>query len=99
MEQSESLELDDRILKALNHDIRRKILLELFKHGWAGYSELTRTLKLTTGVFYHHIRLLEEAELVVQSEGKIYEITPKGIQAIEFLKKSFSPIEESQLGH
>lgn len=99
MEQSKSLELDDRVLNALNHDIRRKILLELFDLGWAGYSELTRTLKLTTGVFYHHIRLLEEANLVKQSEEKTYEITPQGIKAIEFLKRSFPPIKESQIEH
>lgn len=99
MEQSVPIRLDDHILKALNHDIRRRILLELFELGWAGYSELTRTLKLTTGVFYHHIRLLEEAELVKQSEEKSYEITPQGIQAIEFLKRSFPPIKESQIEH
>lgn len=99
MEQLESIELDEASIKALNHDIRRKILLELFEQGWAGYTELTRVLKLTTGVFYHHIRLLEEAELVEQSKAKIYEITPKGIQAIDFLKHSFPPIKESQVEH
>ncbi len=99
MDQSESFDLDNHILKALNHDIRRKILLELFDLGWAGYSELTRVLKLTTGVFYHHIRLLEEANLVKQSEERTYEITPKGIQAIDFLKKTFPPIKESQIEH
>lgn len=99
MEESEPIKLDDQILKALNHDIRRKILLELFDQGWAGYSELVRVLKLKTGVFYHHIRLLEEAGLVDQSKEKTYEITPKGIQAIEFLKHSFPPIKESQVEH
>lgn len=99
MEQTVPIKLDDHILKALNHDIRRRILLELFELGWAGYSELIRTLKLTTGVFYHHIRLLEEAALVKQSEEKTYEITPQGITAIEFLKQSFPPIKESQMEH
>ncbi|MHA1330692.1 MAG: hypothetical protein ACTSR2_06415 [Candidatus Hodarchaeales archaeon] len=73
------------------------MLLELYEYGYAGYSELVQTLKLTTGVFYHHIRLLIEAELIKQSEDKTYKITPMGVQAGEFLRNSLPPQEKWQM--
>ncbi|WP_455143218.1 winged helix-turn-helix domain-containing protein [Candidatus Hodarchaeum mangrovi] len=93
METPESF--DERVIKALNHDIRRKILLELYEHGLAGYSDLARVLNLKPGVFYHHVRILEDALLIEQDQEKIYQITYRGYQALEFLKTSFVPIETS----
>lgn len=97
MENYESFEFDATLIKALDHDIRRKILLEIFENGLGGYSELTRVLKLKSGVFYHHMRLLEEANLVQQLSDKSYDITQKGVQSIEFFSQNFVPVTKSKL--
>jgi DNA-binding transcriptional ArsR family regulator len=97
MAQPEPTAIDANILKALNHELRRKILIELYEFGLAGYSELARILELKPGVFYHHIRILENAELVKQDRDKIYEITERGFRALEFLKTDFVPSEQSQV--
>ena len=88
--------INESVIKALNHRIRRTLLLELYKHGWGGYSELSKTLNIKAGSFYHHMRLLEESDLVRQLEDKLYEITPQGAQASEFIRGSFSSIEENR---
>jgi DNA-binding transcriptional ArsR family regulator len=88
--------INESVIKALNHKIRRTLLLELYKHGWGGYSELSKTLNIKAGSFYHHMRLLEESGLVKQLEDKLYEITPQGAQASEFIRGSFSPLEENR---
>ncbi|MHA1978228.1 MAG: ArsR/SmtB family transcription factor [Candidatus Hodarchaeales archaeon] len=97
MEDTESIIFDEPLLKALNHDLRRKILLEIFENGVGGYTELTRALDLKSGVFYHHMRLLEDAGLVQQLGDKSYDITLKGFQAIEFFRNNFIPIQTSKL--
>ena len=66
--------INESVIKALNHKIRRTLLLELYKHGWGGYSELSKTLDIRSGSFYHHMRLLEDSGLVKQLEDKLYEI-------------------------
>ncbi len=88
--------INEAVIKALNHKIRRNLLLELYKHGWGGYSELSKSLDIKAGGFYHHMRLLEESGLVKQLEDKLYEITPLGAQASEFIRGSFSPLDESR---
>jgi DNA-binding transcriptional ArsR family regulator len=88
--------INESVIKALNHKIRRTLLLELYKHGWGGYSELSKTLNIKAGSFYHHMRLLEDSGLVKQLEDKLYEITPKGAQASEFIQGSFSPLKENR---
>ncbi len=88
--------INESVIKALNHTIRRKLLLELYKHGWGGYSELSKVLNIKAGSFYHHMRILEQSELIKQLEDKLYEITPLGAQAAEFMKGSFSPLEEDR---
>ncbi|MHA1945384.1 MAG: winged helix-turn-helix domain-containing protein [Candidatus Hodarchaeales archaeon] len=87
--------VNEVVIKALNNKVRRKILQNLNEYGWAGYSELSEKLNIKAGSFYHHIRLLEESGLVKQrGEDKIYEITPTGAQATEFISRSFSPDED-----
>ena len=88
--------ISETVIKALNHEIRRKLLLELYKHGWGGYSELSESLNIKAGSFYHHMRLLEESGLVKQLKDKLYEITPQGAQASEFIRGSFSPLKENR---
>ncbi|PWI49385.1 hypothetical protein CEE45_02290 [Candidatus Heimdallarchaeota archaeon B3_Heim] len=92
----EEQNINESVIKALNHKIRRALLLELYKHGWGGYSELSKSLNIKAGSFYHHMRLLEESGLVKQLKDKLYEITPQGAQASEFIRGSFSPLEESR---
>ena len=86
--------INEAVIKALNHKIRRNLLLELYKHGWGGYSELSKSLDIKAGGFYHHMRLLEKSGLVKQLKDKLYEITPLGAQASEFIRGSFSPHNE-----
>jgi DNA-binding transcriptional ArsR family regulator len=87
--------VSEAIIKALNHKVRRALLLELYKYGWAGYSELSKTLNIKAGGFYHHMKLLEESGLVKQLEDKQYEITPQGAQASEFIRSNFAPLEDN----
>ena len=86
--------VNEVVIKALNNKVRRRILQNLYEYGWGGYSELSEKLGIKAGSFYHHIRILEESGLIKQLDDKIYEITPKGAQATEFINSSFSPDEE-----
>ena len=86
--------VNEVVIKALNNKVRRKILQNLYEYGWGGYSELSEKLSIKAGSFYHHIRILEESGLIKQLDDKIYEITPNGAQATEFINSSFSPDEE-----
>ncbi|MFW9854975.1 MAG: winged helix-turn-helix domain-containing protein [Candidatus Thorarchaeota archaeon] len=97
-ETEQHVEIDELVLKALNHNIRRRILFELYEKGWAGYTELTHWLKLTSGVFYHHMRILVEAGLINQSvRDKTYEITPNGARAAEFFRSSLPATQPNPL--
>jgi DNA-binding transcriptional ArsR family regulator len=94
----EDVKVDELVLKALNHSIRRRILFELYEKGWGGYTELTHWLKLKSGVFYHHMRILVEAGLVNQSiRDKTYEITSNGARAAEFFRSSLPPSQPNPL--
>lgn len=98
VEEQKDVKIDELVLKALNHNIRRRILFELYDKGWAGYTELTTWLKLKSGVFYHHMRILVEAGLINQStRDKTYEITPNGARAAEFFRSSLPPTQPNPL--
>ncbi|MHA2299296.1 MAG: hypothetical protein ACXAEU_24065 [Candidatus Hodarchaeales archaeon] len=85
MSSLKTVEMNEKIVKALNHEIRRKILVEIYENGMGGYLELSRVLKLKSGVFYHHMRILEAASLVHQLSDKKYNVTEIGAQAVDFL--------------
>lgn len=82
----------DKLLKALSHPTRRKILRYIGSHGEASYSELAM-IEPKSGVLYHHLKLL--GDLIYQDDRRIYKLTEKGYKALSFLEDFFEPKEES----
>jgi len=83
---------EDKLLKALSHPTRRKILRYIGSHGEASYSELAM-IEPKSGVLYHHLKLL--GDLIYQDNRRIYKLTEKGYKALSFLENFFEPHEES----
>ena len=84
------LKLQD-LLPVLNHEIRQKMLIELYDNGFASFTELKKILRLSTGVFYHHMKMLLDAGLVYQLEDKNYDLTELGITAVEWMRQELQP--------
>ena len=81
-------ELDmDRTLSTLANPIRRSILKLLRDRENTHLMEITRELGIedhTKVVF--HLKMLKEAEIIGQSQGRTYFLTPEGRRMIECLK-------------
>jgi DNA-binding NtrC family response regulator len=81
-------ELDmDRTLSTLANPIRRSILKLLRDRKDTHLMEITRELGIqdhTKVVF--HLKILKEAEIIDQSQGRTYFLTPEGERMIECIK-------------
>lgn len=72
-----------KLLVALGHEKRRRIVLLLAKRGPLSVTELKREMKISTGSLYHNISLL--GELVGQGPDRKYALTEKGARANQLL--------------
>jgi DNA-binding transcriptional ArsR family regulator len=89
------------VLKALNHSLRRDILLFLSNlNRPSSFSELLETMKLSSkasGQFSYHLKLLTDANLIEKdsSEDNKYLLTNLGIRATSMLDLVDSSSESS----
>ena len=76
---------DDRVFKALADPTRRHLLDRLFEHDGRTLTELESELEMTRFGVMKHLRLLEEAGLVVarrQGREKLHFLNPVPIRLI-----------------
>ena len=76
---------DDRVFRALADPTRRHLLDLLFERGGRTLSELESGLEMTRFGVMKHLRLLEEAGLVVSRRSgreKLHHLNPVPIQEI-----------------
>ena len=82
--------IDERILRALSNEYRKKIMEYLYDSGSAGYSELMRVAGFgvgESGRFSYHLKKLIDAGLVKQlSDGK-YALTSKGLRVVGIMRE------------
>lgn len=70
-----------RIIKALNHDFRKRIL-ERVSAGKVTYTELLKTTGVESGYLAYHLRIM--ADLIEKGEDG-YTLTPLGVEAHSML--------------
>lgn len=79
---------EDLLFEVLSHKTRRQILKELARNIICSYSVLKAEIKVSTGVLYHHLQKLIEANLVFQRPDKEYELTPLGVRVVQFMDQN-----------
>jgi len=72
-----------KLLVALGHEKRRRIVLLLAERGPLSVTELKRDMKISTGSLYHNISLL--GDLIGQGPDRKYSLTEKGARANQLL--------------
>lgn len=72
-----------KLLVALGHEKRRRIVLLLAERGPLSVTELKREMKISTGSLYHNISLL--GDLIGQGSDRKYSLTEKGARANQLL--------------
>jgi len=82
------------VLKAVSHELRRKILNLIYDYSFLNYSDLLRELDLTTGKLNFHLKQLTGL-IEKQREGG-YRLTPIGEKALEILKQVYSISEDEE---
>jgi DNA-binding transcriptional ArsR family regulator len=88
-----------KLLVALGHEKRRRIVLLLAERGPLSVTELKREMKISTGSLYHNISLL--GDLVGQRPDRKYILTNKGARANQLLNEGIlanEPREDGGLG-
>lgn len=69
--------------KLLKNEARVQILLFLFKNGPARFVDIRQATGLSTGVIYHHLKIL--ADYVHQDDRKLYTLSEKGRELVGFV--------------
>ena len=80
--------VDERVLRALSNEYRKKIMEYLYDSGSAGYSELMRVAGFgvgESGKFSYHLKKLIDAGLVKQLPDGRYALTSKGLRIAEIM--------------
>nr|MDO8115322.1 winged helix-turn-helix domain-containing protein [Candidatus Sigynarchaeota archaeon] len=72
------------VINALNHEIRRKILM-LLESTPKTYSQLLETFDIATGKLNYHLKLLEG--LIDKNKEGMYKLTALGEKALSILKE------------
>ena len=75
-----------RFYTILGHPLRRRLIKILGELGYASFTDLKLTLKVSVGTLYYNLDLLED--LVTQDRSKRYVLTPKGEIAYRLLAES-----------
>lgn len=78
-----------KLLVALGHEKRRRIVLLLAERGPLSITELKKEMKFSTGSLYHNISLL--GDLVRQEPDRRYALTEKGVRANQLLNNGILP--------
>ncbi|MHA1686160.1 MAG: PH domain-containing protein [Candidatus Heimdallarchaeaceae archaeon] len=82
-EPSQFPKVTEWVIKAINSEIRRKILRLIYKNEQMTYTELLDSLKISTGKLNFHIRQL--TGLVEKVENKFYVLTELGNKALALI--------------
>jgi len=85
-----------KLLVALGHEKRRRIVLLLAERGPLSVTELKREMRISTGSLYHNISLL--GELVGQGADRKYALTEKGARANQLLNDGLLSEPREPLG-
>lgn len=80
---------------ALGHEIRRHIIKIIGNLGFAGFSDLKKSLQVSTGTIYHHLDVL--SKLIVQDEKKKYHLSPLGMHGYSILQKNIDTISSMKV--
>jgi DNA-binding transcriptional ArsR family regulator len=79
--QTTGLPASARVLAAMGHPVRLKIMRKLLD-GPATYATLRRLTRLQAGPLYHHVGALRLAGLIMPKERDLYELTRGGRNGI-----------------
>ena len=77
---------EEQYYAAFSHPLRRQIILLLGKSKHTGFSEIKKTLKISTGAIYHHIESM--GECITQDSKKKYNLTNLGNKVFHFINQS-----------
>ena len=83
-----SRHMDDKILRALSNENRKRILEQLYFNNYLEYAELMKRVGFKigeSGKFAYHSNKLEEAELIKKRIDGKYELTSKGRKIVKIL--------------
>ena len=74
----------ESVFNCLANGMRRKILVVIHRQGSSRFMDIVRELEVEdhTKVNFH-LKILREAELICQTEKKLYDLTPEGKQIVE----------------
>jgi hypothetical protein len=95
MENKKNNEEDNResdFYYALGHEIRREIIKNIGENGHSSFTNLKKTLRVSTGTIYHHLETL--SQLIEQKKNKKYYLTDLGKYAFESLINNEKNITE-----
>ncbi|UQS86071.1 metalloregulator ArsR/SmtB family transcription factor (plasmid) [Nicoliella spurrieriana] len=84
-----------RIIRALNHPVRIKILYYLSDHGKSNVTNLVNQVNISQPAVSRHLRILADAQLITSQQSgkeKLYQLTDEHVN--ELLKVLHSHIEE-----
>lgn len=92
----DKLEMSSKILRALAHPLRMRILAFIDKHGSINVNKIYNTLQLEQSITSQHLRILRSAGLVItERDGKyimyaiVYEKLGESIKSIRrFVEKA-----------
>lgn len=82
--------VDERVLRALSNEYRKRIVEYLYDNGSAGYSELMRAAGFgvgESGRFSYHLKKLIDAGLVTQLHDGKYALSSKGLRIAEIMRE------------
>ena len=82
--------VDERVLRALSNEYRKRIVEYLYDNGSAGYSELMRAAGFgvgESGRFSYHLKKLIDAGLVTQLHNGKYALSSKGLRIAEIMRE------------
>jgi len=86
---------DERVLRALSNESRRKIIDYLYAHGPSSYSKIMRATGFgvgESGRFSYHLRKLVDAGLVGQLSDGRYSLTPMGAKVARIMHEETAEV-------
>ncbi len=84
------------LYSVLTHPHRRTIIKEIYLEREGSIKHFKESLQFKTGTLYHHLKILINANLIIQNEDRKYLLTPLGEKlVIELLEERDLPIESS----
>ncbi len=84
------MSVDERTLRALSNENRKKIIEYLYNNGATSYSKLMRAIGFgigESGKFSYHLKKLIDAGLIRQLPDRKYVLTRKGLRLTEIIQE------------